>query len=109
MDQKPDETKAAPQTPDFEELSRNMARFVEEAGKATAAYMKPLEENRGNTKAADDAGEIVRTLGRVAETWMSDPGKAMEAQGRLGAAFLDLWASTFRKMQGEPCSWRING
>ena len=37
MNRPPDETGFKPGAPDFEELSRNMARFVEEAGKATAA------------------------------------------------------------------------
>jgi polyhydroxyalkanoate synthase len=36
--------------PNFEEMSRNMAQFVEEAGKAAAAYIRPLEE--GHSKPA---------------------------------------------------------
>ncbi len=42
MDRTQDETLTALQSPDFEALSRNLAQFVEEAGKATAAYMKTL-------------------------------------------------------------------
>ncbi len=45
---------------------------------------------------------MVRTFGHVAESWLTDPAKAIEAQGKLGAAFFGLWASTLRKMQGEP-------
>src|SRR5829696_5662962 len=97
----PDEAVKLP-VPDFEALSRNMARFVEEAGKATAAYIKPLEERRANTGLADEVGEIVKTLGTVAEYWLVDPQKAVEAQSRLGANFLDLWATTLKRMQGEP-------
>jgi polyhydroxyalkanoate synthase subunit PhaC len=102
MDRTQDETLTALQPPDFEALSRNLAQFVEEAGKATAAYMKPLEARRPDTKVADDVGEMVRTFGHVAESWLTDPAKAIEAQGKLGAAFFGLWASTLRKMQGEP-------
>jgi polyhydroxyalkanoate synthase subunit PhaC len=102
MDRMQDETLTALQPPDFEALSRNLAQFVEEAGKATAAYMKPLEARRPDTKVADDVGEMVRTFGHVAESWLTDPAKAIEAQGKLGAAFFGLWASTLRKMQGEP-------
>ena len=69
--------------PDFEALSRNMARFIEEAGKATAAYLKPTEERRANTGLADEVGDIVKTLGQVAEDVLRDPQKAIEAQGRL--------------------------
>jgi polyhydroxyalkanoate synthase subunit PhaC len=87
--------------PDFEALSRNMARFVEEAGKATAAYLKPMEERRANTGLADEIGDIVKTLGHVAEDWMRDPQKVIEAQSRLATGFLSLWAGTLRRMQGE--------
>ena len=87
--------------PDFEALSRNMARFVEEAGKATAAYLKPAEERRANTNLADEVGDIVKTLGQVAEDWMRDPQKAIEAQSRLATGFLSLWLGTLRRMQGE--------
>ena len=64
-----------------------MARFVEEAGKATAAYLRPLEERRANTGLADEVAEIVKTLGQVAEYWLRRP-----AEGDRGAdpARLDL-------------------
>ncbi len=87
--------------PDFEALSRNRARFVEEAGKATAAYLKPIEERGGSTSLADDVGEIVRTFGQVADDWMRDPQKVIQAQGRLATEFMTLWAGTLKRMQGE--------
>jgi polyhydroxyalkanoate synthase len=93
-----------PLVPDFQVLSENMARFLEEAGKATAAYLKPIEERRANTGFADEVGEIVKTLGVVAEKWLIDPQKAIEAQGRIGTSFLNLWASTLKRMQGEDVS-----
>jgi polyhydroxyalkanoate synthase subunit PhaC len=101
MDGLPNETKEAPQVPNFEELSRNIAKFMEEAGKATAAYLKPLEQRRANTGFADEVGEIVKTLGQVAETWLIDPRRAVEAQSRLGTQFLSLWTATLQKAQGE--------
>jgi polyhydroxyalkanoate synthase subunit PhaC len=101
MDRPLNEVGGAPPVPNFEELSQNMARFVEEAGKATAAYLKPLEQRQANTGFADEVGEIVKTLGHVAEAWLIDPQKAIEAQSRLGSQFFELWNSTLRKMQGE--------
>ena len=99
MDQKTPDPKLP--MPDVEELSRNLALLVEEAGKATSAYLKPLEERRANTGLADEVADVVKTLGQVAETWMTDPQKAIEAQSRLGTEFLTLWASTLKRMQGE--------
>jgi len=100
MDRPQIEFEAAP-LPDFEELSRNVARFVEEAGKATSAYLKPLEQRRTGTGLAEEASEVVRTLGRVAETWLRDPQKVVEAQNRIGGPFLELWAATLKRMQGQ--------
>ena len=73
MDKVQAEPTASPPVPDFEQLSRNMAQFVEEAGKATAAYLKPLEQKDGGPPPPDGVAEIVRTLGQVAEAWMVDP------------------------------------
>jgi polyhydroxyalkanoate synthase len=87
--------------PDFGALSQNMTRFVEEAGRAAAAYLKPIEERSANTGLADGVGEVVKTLGQVAEKWMIDPQKAVEAQSRLGTQFLDLWSTTLKRMQGD--------
>jgi polyhydroxyalkanoate synthase subunit PhaC len=91
-----------PPMPDFEAMSRNMAHYVEEAGKATAAYLKPLEERRGNVGAADEMSDMVKTLVHVTEKWLIDPQKAIEAQSRLGNSFLDIWTNSLRRMHGEP-------
>ena len=85
--------------PDFEALSQNMARFVEEAGKVTAAYIRPIEEQRAKGGLSDEVGDVVKTLGQVAERWLSDPQRTIEAQGRLSSNFLALWTSTLKRMQ----------
>src|SRR3954466_14193350 len=87
--------------PDFEAMSHNMAQLVEEAGKAAAAYLKPLEERRATPALAEDVGDMVKTLGRVAEHWLVNPRKAVEAQSQLGMKFMELWVATLRRMQGE--------
>jgi len=79
---------------DIEALSRNLARLVEEGGKALAAYMKPREEGKIKGGLADDITDAVKSVGRVAEYWMSDPRRALELQSSLGRAYLDLWATT---------------
>jgi polyhydroxyalkanoate synthase len=90
-----------PQVPDFGALSQNMGRLIEEASRATAAYLKPIETRTANSGLGDSVSELVKTLGQVAEKWMIDPQKAVEAQSRLGTQFLDLWATTLKRMQGE--------
>jgi len=86
---------------DIEQFSRNVARMVEEGGKALAAYLKPREDGGLKTDAAEDVSDAVKTLARVAEYWLGDPQRAIELQTSLGRAYLDLWASAVKRMAGE--------
>jgi len=91
---------ARPPVPDVEALAHNIALAIEEGGKALAAYLRPRESGEIKT-AADEIGEIVRSLGRVAEYYMAEPERAFEAQAALTQQFVDLWSSTLHRMQGE--------
>ncbi|MGO9048725.1 MAG: class I poly(R)-hydroxyalkanoic acid synthase, partial [Xanthobacteraceae bacterium] len=79
-------------TVNVEEFSHNVARLIEEGGRALAAYIKPREAGR-TSELADEVTEVAKTLGQVAEYWLADPKRAAELQTRLGKAYLDLWAS----------------
>ena len=85
---------------DVEEFSRNLARLVEEGGRALAAYLKPREEGRKTDGNGEEVAEVVKTLGHVAEYWLADPQRAVELQARLGKAYLDLWASAAKRLAG---------
>ena len=85
----------------LEALSRNLARLIEEGGKALAAYLKPREEGKIKGELAEDITDAVKSVGRVAEYWMSDPRRVLEVQTSLGRAYLDLWAGAVKRMAGE--------
>src|SRR5258708_2597136 len=85
---------------DPEEFARNIARMMEEGGKALAAYLKPREEGRRDDQYAEVV-DVVRTLGQVADYWLRDPQRALEVQSSLGKAYLDLWANAVKRMAGE--------
>jgi polyhydroxyalkanoate synthase subunit PhaC len=87
---------------DVEAFSRNLARVVEEGGKALAAYLKPREDGHDNREFADEVNEVAKTLGRVTQYWLADPQRTLELQTRLGKAYLDLWASAAKRLAGEP-------
>ncbi len=93
--------KIATPSVDVETMSRNAGRFVEEFGRAAAAYAKPFETGKAEAGMADGVVEVVRTLGTVAERWFADPRKASEAQTLIGGQFLALWGATLQRMQGE--------
>ena len=86
---------------DVEAFSRNLARLVEQGGRALAAYLKPREEGRDDRELADEMTEVAKTLGHVAEYWLADPQRTVELQARLGKAYLELWASAVKRLTGE--------
>ena len=87
--------------PDVEALAHNIARAIEHGGKALAAYMAPRQSGEIKATVANDIGEMVRSIGRVAEYYMTDPQRAFAAQTALTKQFVDLWASTLQRLQGE--------
>ena len=87
--------------PDFDALARNMARLVEESGKVVASYIRPIEAGELHPDVAEGVSDVVRTLGQVAERWLIDPAKAIEAQSALSSSFLSLWSNTLRRLSGE--------
>lgn len=87
--------------PDFDVMAQNVARIFEGAGKVAAAYIKPVEQGTAKIGFADEAADAVKTLGHVAEHWLADPARTVEAQTRLSSDFLTLWAHTLRRLSGE--------
>lgn len=87
--------------PDFDAFAQNMARLVEESGKALAAYVRPRETGEANSEFSDEVADVVKTIGQIAEKWLNDPVKTLEAQRSLFGGYLDLWATTLRKLNGE--------
>ncbi len=87
-------------TVDVETFSRNLARVIEEGGRALAAYLRPRGEPR-EAEMADEIGEVVKTLAHVAQYWLADPQRTVELQTRLGKSYLDLWATTAKRLAGE--------
>ncbi|MBI3700608.1 MAG: class I poly(R)-hydroxyalkanoic acid synthase [Afipia sp.] len=85
---------------DPEAFSINLARALENSGKALSAYLKPRE----NGEIKDQAGElteVVKTFSSVADYWLSDQKRTAELQMKLGKAYLDLWGNAMRRFTGE--------
>ncbi|MBY0610553.1 MAG: class I poly(R)-hydroxyalkanoic acid synthase [Beijerinckiaceae bacterium] len=87
---------------DVDRLAANAAKFIEQAGKVGAAYLRPREEGAVTSLVPDEAADMVKTIGAVAESWLKDPVKAIEAQTSLSTNFVNLWAETLKGLQGEP-------
>ncbi|GGE78028.1 class I poly(R)-hydroxyalkanoic acid synthase [Stappia taiwanensis] len=85
-----------------EAFAQNLAKIIENAGKAMAAYVEPREKGEIKPELADELTGIVKTLSQVGEYWMSDPQRAIEAQSRLWTQYIGLWNSSLKRMMGEP-------
>ncbi len=87
---------------DPEAFAHNLARMVEEAGKAASAYLKPREEGKLSDDFDGLVQDVVKTLTKVGEYWMGEPERAVEAQSRLLTGYMGLWAASMKRMMGEP-------
>jgi len=86
---------------DPERFALNLARAVEEAGKAAAVWVRAREEGTSLSGIPEPYGEAVRTLSKLTEYWLSDPSRAVEAQTRLLSSYMMVWANSIRKLSGE--------
>ena len=91
--------KAGPADP--EAFAKNLARLVEEGGRALSAYLKPREEGELSDELAEQMTDAVKTLGQVAEYWLADPQRALEAQSSLMRGYLNVWAGSVKRLAGE--------
>jgi polyhydroxyalkanoate synthase subunit PhaC len=78
-----------------------MAELFGQGSKLLASYLQRFETAETRQEASKDLAGIVRTLGRVAEHWLSDPTRTLEAQRALSSDFLGLWAQTLRRFSGH--------
>lgn len=86
---------------DIERFAGNVARLVEQGGKALAAYLKPREEGKARDDFADQINDAVKTLGQVLEYWVADPQRIAALQTALGRSYLELWGSAAKRLAGE--------
>ncbi len=101
MDDTPNPGVGTPRAVDPEAFARNLARVMEQGGKALAAYLKPRETQDFGDAKAEEMVDVFKTLNQVAEYWLSDPQRAAAAQGELAKRYMELWAMTVKRMAGE--------
>ncbi|WP_417689286.1 PHA/PHB synthase family protein [Roseibium sp.] len=87
-----------------EAFAQNLAKTLENAGKALAAYLEPREKGEIKQDGTDELTNVIKTLAQVGEYWVSDPQRAVEAQSRLMTGYMDLWNSSLKRMMGETVS-----
>jgi len=86
---------------DPERFALNLARMIEQAGKAAAAWAGPREKGEVRDTVAEPMADMVKTFSKLTEYWLSDPARALEAQTRLYSGYMDVWSRAVKRASGE--------
>jgi polyhydroxyalkanoate synthase len=92
---------AAYQINNPQEFTQNMLRLVEESTKAMSAIMSHSPEQAGPMSSTHELAAASKTMTEIAQRWMADPTKLVDAQTSLIQNYVDLWSNTTRRMMGE--------
>ncbi|RVD08923.1 MAG: class I poly(R)-hydroxyalkanoic acid synthase [Mesorhizobium sp.] len=106
MSKTPDSVKAEDDEPstveqylvkDPERFALNMARMIEQAGKAASAWAEPREKGDVRDHVAEPVVDMVKTFSKLSEYWLADPQRALEAQTRLFSGYMTVWANAIQR------------
>ncbi|TIU68025.1 MAG: class I poly(R)-hydroxyalkanoic acid synthase, partial [Mesorhizobium sp.] len=71
---------------------------IEQAGKAASAWAEPREKGEVRDHVAEPVVDMVKTFSKLSEYWLSDPQRALEAQTRLFAGYMTVWANAIQRV-----------
>lgn len=86
---------------DPEALTVNLARTVEQLGKAASAWLAPRENGQKVDTVSEPMVDMVKTLSKVSEYWLADPRRTLEAQTLLLGSYFNIWSRTLSRLSGE--------
>jgi polyhydroxyalkanoate synthase subunit PhaC len=78
---------------DPQRFAQNMARLVEETGKAVTAFVEPRMTDPTRGLVPEDLTPMMNAFMQVQQAWITQPQKLMEAQTDLWRRYMDLWTS----------------
>jgi polyhydroxyalkanoate synthase len=83
-----------------EEFGRNMLRLMEEGGKVMSGLLERANGKLSPMSAASDLAEATKLFSEIAQHWVADPGKLVEAQSELVGDFLQLGTASMQRLMG---------
>ncbi|NGO64257.1 class I poly(R)-hydroxyalkanoic acid synthase [Rhizobium daejeonense] len=86
---------------DPETLAVNVARAMENLGKAASTWLGPRERGEIVDPVSEPMTELVKTMSKVTEYWMADPKRTLEAQTHLMASVFAMWSRTLSRFSGS--------
>ncbi|MDQ0457239.1 PHA/PHB synthase family protein [Rhizobium paknamense] len=85
---------------DPQAMALNMARAMENLGKAASVWIAPREKGELVDPVSEPLVEMVKTMNRVAEYWMADPKRTVEAQAHLMNSLFGVWMKSLSRLSG---------
>lgn len=82
---------------DSQAFIENFSKINERSQKIVQAFLAKQE----NLDFNPDPYNIGSAFMELTATWLSDPAKAAEAQGKLWQSYMDLWQNTAARMSGQ--------
>src|SRR5262245_28846181 len=76
---------------DPQRFAQNMARLVEETGKAVTAFVEPRVNNPAQAWAPADLTRMMNAFGQIQQAWLLQPQKLIKAQADLWHRYWKLW------------------
>ncbi|MBP2549140.1 polyhydroxyalkanoate synthase [Neorhizobium galegae] len=85
---------------DPQKLAVNLAKAAENLGKAATEWLAPRERGE-RVDTFDPMTDMIKTLSKVIEYWMSEPQRTLEAQSLLLSSYMGIWMHTLSRLSGE--------
>jgi polyhydroxyalkanoate synthase len=85
---------------EFDEAAENMAKLIDQGRRVMRAALNAPDIAETRSELAVNVADATKTLGSVAEYWMSQPERAARAQATLYGGLADIWAQTLHRFSG---------
>ena len=85
---------------DPEAFGRNMLRLMEEGQKAMAGFLERANGVAGPYSTATELTDAGKLFSEIAQPWLADPAKLVEAQGALFSSYVQLVTGMARRVMG---------
>ncbi len=86
---------------EFDTAAENLAKLVDQGRRVMAAAMSAPDLAETRSELAVNVADATKTLGVVAEYWMTQPERATMAQADLISGLTDIWSQTLHRFSGE--------
>jgi polyhydroxyalkanoate synthase subunit PhaC len=84
-----------------DEFVRNMLQLWAEGGRAMAGLLERADAKGGPYSTASEMTEATRIMTEVAQQWMRDPTRTLEAQGELVKGYMEVWSAAMQRVAGQ--------